>query len=78
VEIETTGGKVFERRIDIPKGDPRDPMTPEELAIKFDALASPSFTDARRAAIREAVFGLEKMETVGELMALCVADRSGA
>jgi len=78
VEIETTGGKVFERRIDIPKGDPRDPMTPEELASKFDALASPSFTDARRAAIREAVFGLEKMETVGELMALCVADRSGA
>ncbi len=28
VEIETTDGKIFDRRIDVPKGDPRDPMTP--------------------------------------------------
>jgi 2-methylcitrate dehydratase len=75
VEIETTGGKVVERRIDIPKGDPRDPMTLEELQIKFDALSSPSFSDERRQKIRLAVFALEKMPKVGELMGLCVGDR---
>ncbi|MFB3907537.1 MAG: MmgE/PrpD family protein [Candidatus Eisenbacteria bacterium] len=75
VEIETTGGKVFERRIDIPKGDPRDPMTEEELSVKFDALASPSLSDERRAALRRAVFALESCERVADLMKLCVADR---
>jgi hypothetical protein len=50
-------------------------MTMEELTIKFDALSSPSFTEARRAKIRGAVFGLEKMEKAAELMGLCVGDR---
>jgi 2-methylcitrate dehydratase len=74
VEIETTDGKVFDRRIDIPKGDPRDPMTQDELKIKFDALAGPSFSDERREKIRQAVFSLEKLDKVGDLMKLCVAD----
>ncbi len=75
VEIETTAGKVFERRIDVPKGDPRDPMSMEELTVKFDALASPSFTDARRAQIHQAVFELETLERAADLMRLCVGDR---
>ena len=74
VEIETTDGKVFDRRIDIPKGDPRDPMTQDELRIKFDALAAPSFSAERREKIRQSVFSLEKLEKVGNLMKLCVAD----
>jgi 2-methylcitrate dehydratase len=75
VEIETTAGKVYDRRIDVPKGDPRDPMTPEELAVKFHALAGNSFTEERRERIREVVFGLENLERAGDLMRLCVADR---
>jgi 2-methylcitrate dehydratase len=75
VEIELVDGRVLDRRIDIPKGDPRDPMTERELAEKFDALASPSFSEGRRAKIREAVFSLERAERVDDLMALCVADR---
>jgi 2-methylcitrate dehydratase len=75
VEVETTEGQVFERRIDVPKGDPRDPMTPDELAIKFEALAGPSFSRERMEMVRSAVFGLEKVEKVSELMALCVGDK---
>lgn len=75
VEVETTAGKVYDRRIDVPKGDPRDPMTPEELAVKFHALSSASFTEGRREKIREAVFGLENLEQAADLMRLCVADR---
>jgi 2-methylcitrate dehydratase len=75
VEIETTDGKILDRRIDIPKGDPRDPMTEEELAIKFDALAGDSMSEKRRAEIRRAVFSLETFDRVRDLIALCVFDR---
>ena len=75
VTITTTAGKKFTTRVDVPKGDPRDPMTPEELQIKFDALAEPVMSAARRTKLRDAVFGLERLERVGDLMALCVADR---
>jgi 2-methylcitrate dehydratase len=75
VEIETTGGKVFERRIDVPKGDPRDPMTMDELDVKFDALSSPSFSAERRAKIKAAVLSLENVERVADVMRLCVGDR---
>ena len=75
VEIEMNDGRVFERRIDIPKGDPRDPMTEDELKVKFDALSSASLSDERREKIRRIVFSLEETESVADLMALCIADR---
>jgi 2-methylcitrate dehydratase len=75
VEIEMTDGKVFDRRIDIPKGDPRDPMTKEELTIKFDALASPVVSEGRRAKIRDAVYSLDSLDRASDLIDLCVADR---
>ena len=75
VEIETTDGKLFDRRIDIPKGDARDPMTEEELTIKFDALSSSSLGVERRQELRKAVFTLESCERVRDLISLCVFDR---
>lgn len=75
VEIETTDGRTLSRRIDIPKGDPRDPMTEAELTIKFDALASATFSAERRGEIKEAVFSLEKIDRAADLIRLCVADR---
>ena len=38
VTITTTDGKSFTKRVDVPKGDPRDPMTAEEIGVKFTAL----------------------------------------
>src|SRR5207248_10302116 len=38
VTITTRDGKSFTRRVDVPKGDPRDPMTAEEIGVKFMAL----------------------------------------
>ncbi|MFN8547392.1 MAG: MmgE/PrpD family protein [Candidatus Eisenbacteria bacterium] len=75
VEIEMMDGRVLDRRIDVPKGDPRDPMTPEELQIKFDALSHASFSDARRAAIKEAVWKMESYERASDLIATWVRDR---
>jgi 2-methylcitrate dehydratase len=75
VVIETTDGRTLEHRIEIPKGDPRDPMTEDDLRVKFDALSSPSFSEKRRDQIRRAIFELEKSPRASELMALTVADR---
>jgi 2-methylcitrate dehydratase len=38
VTITLNDGKTFTQRVDVPKGDPRDPMTEEEIAVKFNAL----------------------------------------
>ncbi len=34
-------GREFTKQIDYPKGDPRNPLTDEEIEEKFDALAEP-------------------------------------
>jgi 2-methylcitrate dehydratase PrpD len=39
VEIRLKGGSVIEKQVDIPKGDPRDPMEEEELAGKLRRFA---------------------------------------
>src|SRR2546430_12503307 len=38
VTITTNDGKSYSTRVDVPKGDPRDPMTEEEVAVKINAL----------------------------------------
>jgi len=38
VTITTKSGASHFTRVDVPKGDPRDPMTEEEIAVKFTAL----------------------------------------
>src|SRR5439155_21459266 len=39
VTITTNDCKSHSTRVDVPKGDPRDPMTDEAIAVKFIALA---------------------------------------
>ena len=36
--ITTNNGDSHSMRVDVRKGDPRDPMTEEEIAVKFTAL----------------------------------------
>jgi len=38
VTVTTKDGKSYVKRVDVPKGDPRDPMTEEEIGVKFTAL----------------------------------------
>ena len=40
VEIRLKSGRTLARQVDIPKGDPRDPMTAEDLASKLKRFAS--------------------------------------
>lgn len=75
VTITTTGGDELTEQLDYPKGDPRNPLTDEEIEEKFDALAAPVLSDGARTRLKEAVWKLDKLESVSALMQMCKADR---
>jgi len=75
VTITTTDGRELTKQLDYPKGDPRNPLTDKEVEEKFDALASPILSDGARKRIKEAVWGLEKVDSISTLMDLCKTDK---
>ncbi|UCG33543.1 MAG: MmgE/PrpD family protein [Phycisphaerales bacterium] len=72
VTIKLKDGRSFSERVDVPKGDYRDPMTMDEIKVKFDALAAPLFGESHCDKIRQAVLNLDKMDTVDNLIRLLV------
>jgi 2-methylcitrate dehydratase len=70
VTIRTTSGQEFTKQLDYPKGDPRNPLSDAEIEEKFAALAGPVMGKAAQKKVREAVWNLEKLESVNELMKL--------
>jgi 2-methylcitrate dehydratase len=77
VTITATDGKRYSKRVDVPKGDPRDPMTEEEIAVKFGALARTGFGDVpdlqqRISRARQAIMSLDTIQ-VADLVKTVVA-----
>lgn len=71
VEIRYRDGRAYRQRVDSAKGNPGNPLTPDELAAKFDENARRRIRDAGQvAALREAIEHLEQLDDVGELLAL--------
>jgi 2-methylcitrate dehydratase len=52
---------VVEEYLEYPKGDPREPMSAEDLDAKFNALAAPVLDEAGRARVRAAVHDCDKL-----------------
>jgi 2-methylcitrate dehydratase len=75
VTIFTSDGREFSRQLDYPKGDPRNPLSDREIEEKFDALAGPVLTAAGRAKVKDAVWNLEKLSTVTDLMRMLKAKK---
>jgi 2-methylcitrate dehydratase len=75
VTIHTTDGRELTEQLDYPKGDPRNPLSDQEVEEKFDALAAPVLSDGARKRLKDAVWSLEKLDSVTKLMRLCKADR---
>ncbi len=74
VKIETTDGRELTTSLDYPKGDPRNPLTDGEVEEKFDALAAPVLSAGGRKKLKQAVWSLEDVRLVSDLMSLCIAD----
>ena len=68
VVIQTTDGREFEKKLDYPKGDPRNPLTDAEIAGKFAALAEGIATPDDVQRMQAAVECTEDFDDVRELM----------
>lgn len=73
VTIFTSDGRELTKQLDYPKGDPRNPLSDREIEEKFDALAGPVLSAAARAKVKDAVWNLERLGTVSELMTMLKA-----
>ena len=73
VTVKTKGGKEYTARVDVPKGDYRDPMTVEEIKVKFDALAKGKFTQDQCDALQQTIMNVETLPDVGDLMKQTIA-----
>ncbi len=66
VEIRLKSGRTLVRQVDIPKGDPRDPMTAEDLASKLKRFASRKGEKALADVVRLSL----ELEDVGDIKEL--------
>src|SRR5947209_20242668 len=73
VTITTNDGKSYSTRVDVPKGDPRDPMTEEEIAVKFNALGADVIGKEQCEQLRQCIMNLESAENLDELFELTIA-----
>ena len=74
VHIDTKDGRSFNKQLDFPKGDPRNPLTDLEVEEKFAALADGVLTTGAQKKVKDAVWNLERVDSVTELMALMESD----
>ncbi len=58
--IKTKDGNVYSEYLEYPKGDPREPMTIEDIDIKFSGLAEGLLSDEKQKSIKEVTLNAEK------------------
>ena len=58
--IKTKDGNVYSEYLEYPKGDPREPMTIEDIDIKFSGLAEGLLSDEKQKSIKEVILNAEK------------------
>ncbi len=75
VEIRMHSGEVLRDQVDMPKGDPRTPMSEGELFDKFDHLAGLALDPERVAGIKDLVMDLERATDLAPLFGLLEARR---
>jgi 2-methylcitrate dehydratase len=74
-EITTKQGETYRQRIDYPKGTIHNPMTDQELEDKFRSLASKFMSEAQMKEGIDAIYKIDKLKDVRELMNLLVFRR---
>ena len=74
VQITTSNGQSYSKQLDFPKGDPRNPLTDSEVEEKFAALAEGVLSPEAQKKLTDAIWGLEKVESVQKLMTLMKSD----
>jgi len=76
VAVELSDGRRLEKSVRYPKGDPQNPLTWQELAAKFESLASRVFPKERCREIIQSVEGLSSSRKLGDLWKLTSGSNS--
>src|ERR1700751_1056723 len=77
VNLTTSAGQTFTKQLDYPRGDPRNPLTDQEVEEKFAALAEGVLPAAAQKKLKDAIWNLEKIGSVSKLMGLMKSDGPG-
>ena len=72
VVIKTKDGKVYSEYLEYPKGDPREPMTIEDLENKFNALSAKLLSAEKQKAVKDVIFNCEKLSVKEFMKSLAV------
>jgi 2-methylcitrate dehydratase len=73
VTITLNSGTSHSTRVDVPKGDPRDPMTEEEIAVKFTALGGDVIGKDQCKRLQRFIMSMETAKNLGRLFELTTA-----
>src|SRR6202022_1497168 len=73
VPIPTNSAKSHSTRVDVPKGDPRDPMTEGEIAVKFTALGGDVIGKDQCKKLQKFIMSIETAKNLGGLFELTTA-----
>jgi 2-methylcitrate dehydratase len=73
VTITTNDGKSHSTRVDVPKGDPRDPMTEDEIAVKFTALGGDVIGKDQCKKLQKFIMSMQTADKLDELFELTTA-----
>ena len=77
VAIKTARG-AFETYVQVPKGEPANFLSVAELRAKFDALAAPYLSAARRDQLADTILALEQCTDIGALLRLARPEEKSA
>lgn len=66
VVVSKAGGWRREKRVDVPKGHPEDPLTEEELLNKYSSMAKRAYTELIASQIAGMVMSIERVGNVAE------------
>lgn len=74
VRVRLKDGSEHHRLVTVPKGEPENMMSPDELKAKFEGLVAPYLSPARASSLYRRVLDLDGMASVQELFDLAVPD----
>ena len=75
VKIISTDGRLFNKQLEFPKGDPRNPLTDREIEAKFRSLTDGALSVQQQAELIDAIWHVDALASVEELMSYMKVNR---
>lgn len=74
LKIFMTDGRLYEMSVDLPKGEPENPMSKEQIIEKYSKQAEPIVGKQRAGALCDSILTLEQLKEVKSLMRMTAAE----